>query len=209
MKFATIALLGILLLGSFPSMKAADPAGASEVAIGFTGGSVWTSGSTGICVWYLPLVGNLKLESLFETVSGAPVVDRQHAYLIWVSDFSVVRLPASGSFTYLFLAPVGTATIYFSNRPESRDWSNLTDRTSWGEPVATFVRNAGLVQSADDLKSDTFIFSADLVSSKTFTLNGKLFNFRSLIPHGMTCFETGENGSSSEAGTCIAVGGRW
>jgi hypothetical protein len=207
MKFATIVLLGVLLLASFPSMMAndRDPAGASEVAIAFTGGSVWTSGSTGICVWYLPLVGDLKLESLFSP-SGAPVADREHAHLIWVSDFSVVFLPANGSFT-LALAPAGTATIYFKERPELRDWSDLTDRSTWGEPVAKFVRKAGLVQSPDSLKSDTFIFSADLASSKTFTLNGKPFNFKNLIPHGMTCIETGGNGSSLEAGTCLAIGG--
>jgi hypothetical protein len=73
--------------------------------------------------------------------------------------------------------------------------------------VATLVRNASLVRSADGLASDTFIFSADLVSSKTFSLDGKHFNFRDLLQHGMTCFEFGQNFSSWEAGTCIATGG--
>jgi hypothetical protein len=56
--------------------------------------------------------------------------------------------------------------------------------------------------------SDKFIFSAPLVSSESFNLlNGKRFNFRALLPHGMTCFEFGLNGSTSEAGACIAMGG--
>jgi hypothetical protein len=94
MKFATIVLMGIMLLGSPAAFSAGDPAGASEVAIGFNGGSTWTSGSTGICIWSFPVLGDLNLGSLYATgSSGAPVVDRAHSYLIWVSDFSVEALP--------------------------------------------------------------------------------------------------------------------
>jgi hypothetical protein len=35
-------------------------------------------------------------------------------------------------------------------------------------------------------------------------LRGKPFNFRTLIPHGMTCFETGIG--DVESGTCVASG---
>jgi len=108
---------------------------------------------------------------------------------------------------YLFLAPAGEATIYFNPNPGSRDFTNLLDRSTWGEPVAVFTREASLVRSSDGLLTDTFIFSAKLVSSETVSLNGKHFNFRDLIPHGMTCFETGYEGSSWEAGSCIAIGG--
>jgi len=105
MKFATLVFLGILLLGSLVPLNAGDPAGASQVAIGFTGGSTWTSGTTGICMWYLPVVGDLNLGSLFEGLHGAPVVDMQHAYLIWVSDFSVQMLSPQGDPHVLALAP--------------------------------------------------------------------------------------------------------
>lgn len=211
MKFATIVLMGIMLLGSPAAFSAGDPAGASEVAIGFNGGSTWTSGSTGICIWSFPVLGDLNLGSLYATgSSGAPVVDRAHSYLIWVSDFSVEALPPTGGANpnlYLFLAPAGEATIYFNPNPGSRDFTNLLDRSTWGEPVAVFTREASLVRSSDGLLTDTFIFSAKLVSSETVSLNGKHFNFRDLIPHGMTCFETGYEGSSWEAGSCIAIGG--
>ena len=206
MKFTTFALLGVLLLGSFASLQAASPAGASQVAIGFTGGSTWTSASTGICIWYFPVVGDLDLTTLFvPDSSGNPVVDRAYPYLLWVSDFSVQPLPASSYF--LALAPAGEGTIYYTNRPDLRNFSDLTKRSTWGIPVATFIREASILRSGDNLTSDTFIFSADLVISNTFSLNGIPFDFSSLMPHGMTCFEWWQNSSAFEAGTCVAIGG--
>lgn len=182
MKFATFALPGTLLLGSSALIKA-DVAGASQVALGFNGGSAWTSSST-----------------------GAPVIDRQHSYLLWVSDFSVQVLPAGNYF--LGLAPAGTATIYFSANPTTRDFTDLTKRGTWGVPVAVFERKASLVRSADGLVTDTFVFPAELLSSETFNLGGIEFDFKDLLPHGMTCHEYGQNQSSWESGTCFAIGGK-
>ena len=205
---AFVLLVALWLVAALPAW-AGGPACASQVAIGVRGGSTWTSSSTGTCIWYLPLVGDLNLGSLF---SGAPTVDREHAYLIWVSDFSVEVLQASASVGgtgsyFVALAPAGEATIYFSDTPETRVFTfPFTDRSTWGEPVATFVRKASLLRSNDDLASDTFIFSAKLVSSDTFSLNGKHFNFADLIPNGMTCFEYGESFSTVEFATCTAIG---
>ncbi|MGA2327218.1 MAG: hypothetical protein ABSH05_13130 [Bryobacteraceae bacterium] len=219
MKFATFLFLGILLLGSFPSMKAAekadDPAGVSQVAMAFTGGSVYTP-TGNICLFYPVLLGDLNLDSLFESVLGAPKVDKEHAYLIWVSDYSMVPVtpfqlkPAIPGLIWMALVPTGTATIYFSNRPDLRNWTDLTNRSTWGEPVATFVRKAGLFQSIDGGISGTAVLTSELVSSKPFRLNGKMFNFRDLMPHGMTCIEAGlvkgNSAGDDEAGTCIAIG---
>jgi hypothetical protein len=210
MKLATYVLVGIMALGSLVTLKASPPAGASEVAIGFMGGSTWTSPTTGICVWYFPVVGNLDLGSLFAP-SGAPVVDRAHSYLIWVSDFSVDVLLASHSVggtgpLFRALGPAGKATIYFSPRPGDRDWSDLTSRSTWGTPVAELTRELSLVRSDNDLATDTFTFSAKLTSSRPFTLNGKHFNFADLIPNGMTCLEYGMTFTTVESGTCIAMG---
>jgi hypothetical protein len=216
MKLAVIVLMGLTLLGSLVPLNAADAAGASQVVIGFTGGSTWTSASTGICVWYFPVIGDLDLGFLFAPdTSGAPIIDKQHAYLIWVSDWSIQVGFANAGFTNtgiknvtlsLAVVPAGEGTIYFSNRPDTRDWSDLTKRSTWGIPVAKFVRGGGLFQSADSWASDKFFFSAPLVSSETFSLNGVEFNFRDLIPNGMTCFEYGQAASSSEVGSCTAVG---
>ena len=66
MKLTTIILIGIPLLGSLAPMSAADQAGASATVVSFAGGSVWNADySGGTCVWYLPVVGDLPLESLF------------------------------------------------------------------------------------------------------------------------------------------------
>jgi hypothetical protein len=128
-----------------------------------------------------------------------------------VSDFSVDVFVASASVggsgsLFRALGPAGNATIYFNPRPENRDWSNLSDRRTWGTPVAEFTRELSLVRSDDDLATDTFVFSAKLTSSRPFTLNGKQFNFADLIPNGMTCFEYGMTFTTVESGSCVAMG---
>jgi hypothetical protein len=206
MKFATIVLLGVLLLASFPSMlageKADGPAGAGQVVLAFTNGGASTGS---VCIFYPLLLGDLKLGSLF-TPSDAPVVDKEHAHLIWVSDYTGEQVASfSGSAFTLFLIATGTGTIYFKEHPGERIWTNMDDRSSWGEPVARFVRKAGIFQSLDGGTSGTMIGSSELVSSKPFKLNGKMFNFKDLIPRGMTCYETGFG--TEENGACIAIGG--
>ena len=208
MKFATIALLGILLLGSFATMQAAGPAGASQVVIAYSGGSRSTSDTTGICLWYPVLLGDLDLKSLFAgPLFGDPVVDKEHAYFIWVSDFTFQVLPTNKDFkgiNFLGLALEGTGTIYFTNRPDLRDWRDWTNRSTWGEPVAKFIRRAGIFYSSDEGVSGPLTNTAELVSSSSFTLNGKTLNLKDLIPHGMTCYETAVG--EAETGTCFAVG---
>jgi len=214
MKLATIVLLGILLLGSLASMQAANPAGASQIVLAFTGGSAYTSDTTGICIWYPLLVGDLNMEYLFQFVDGAPAVDKEHAYLIWVSDFESLPQtpfllpPSSKGLLTLQLVPAGTATIYFTDVPRLRNWTDLTKRTTWGTPVATFDRKAGIFQSTDGGMSGALPISAQLTSSKPFKVNGVTFDFKDLIPHGMTCFEAGSGNEfgDDEAGTCIAIG---
>jgi hypothetical protein len=206
-------------------MQAADPNGSSQIVLAFSGGSAYTSDTTGICMWYPLLVGDYNMEFLFEFVDGAPAIDKEHAYLIWVSDFEVLPqtpflLPPSskGLFT-LQLIPTGSATIYFTDVPRLRNWKDLTNRSSWGTPVASFIRKAAIFQSTDGGMSGTLPISAQLVSSKPFTLAGKTFDFKNLIPNGMTCFATGysgttrgkdkknnDEGGEDEAGTCIAIG---
>lgn len=206
---AMIMALTIVLAASFASAME-GPAGGSQVVMGFTGGSIWhpDKPGTGTCLWYIPLLGKLGVTS-----SGTPALfsdpsqaDRAHAYLIWVSDFSVVQLPNNQSWTPI-LAPAGTATIYFNPNPTSRIFTaDLKDRSTWGIPVATFIREPGMVASPDGLATDSFIFTATLQWSQFFTLNGEVIRFRDLMPNGMTCFESGLTFTSQEAGSCVAVG---
>jgi hypothetical protein len=226
MKLATILLAATPILGGFAILNA-DPAGSSQTAISFAGGSVWNADySGGTCVWYLPIVADLDLGSLFSDPKNP---SKETAYLVWVSEFTVQMLPAAPPFlqaptsasaapTYAYvLANAGTGTIYYMADPSKRAWPKpagtnpLTPAdlksVNWGVPVATFTRNASIVRSADGLASDNFVFTADLLYSQAFVLpNGKLFNFSDLIPHGMTCFEYGQQASSWESGTCVARG---
>src|ERR1019366_9173866 len=132
MKLATIVLLAILLLGSFASMQATDPAGAGQVAMAFTGGSLYTSDTAGICMWYPLLLGDFNMESLFEFDGRAPAVDKEHAYLIWVSDFEglpqgpFLMPPSSKGLLTLQLVPTGSGTIYYSDYPRGRVWTDPT-----------------------------------------------------------------------------------
>jgi hypothetical protein len=206
MKLATILLLTTALPGFLAPLTAGEGAPVSDVAIAFTGGAFWTSASTGICVWQLPVVGTEELGSLFaKTPLGAPIIDKEHAYLLWVSDFSAQPLMSAPPYA-LMLVPAGTATIYFTDDPASRNFTDLSDRRTWGTPVATFVRKASVLRSADNFASDNFIFSADLTSSVPFTLNGNRYDFKKLVPNGMTCHEYGQAGSSWESGVCVAKG---
>jgi hypothetical protein len=204
MKFATVLLLGILLLGSSASLNA-QAAGSSQVVLAFVGGSVFTSDTTAVCTWYPVLLGDLPLQMLFSApLFGAPVADRAHAYFIWAADFSMQELPSTEDFNYIALIPQTTGTIYFTTRPDLRDWSDWTKRGTWGEPVATFTLKSGIFPSADGGVTGSFVSSTILVSSHSFAIFGKSFNFADLMPHGMTCFETGVG--ESEVGTCTAIG---
>jgi hypothetical protein len=206
MKFATIVLLGILLLGSSAALNA-QPAGTSQVVLAMTGESVMTSDMTAVCIVYYQLIGDIPVRYLFapSMLFAQPMVDRAHAYFIWVSDYSMQTLPANKDSNFFALIPEGEGTIYFTDRPDLRDWSNLTERSTWGQPVAKFIRKAGVFQSADGGVTGTFVSSAILVSSQPVNINGKPFDFKDLAPHGMTCYETCL--AESEAGTCVAIGG--
>ncbi|HUI57539.1 MAG TPA: hypothetical protein VLY04_21325 [Bryobacteraceae bacterium] len=190
MKLATLLLISILL-GCFAPVIAGEPDGASNVVIAFAGGTTQNpagSANPYTCAWHLLLVSGLDNSALFSDPNNP---SQANAYFTWKSEYTLIPVSSGGAFV-LFLGPTGTATIYYK-----------------GNPVATLIRKAALGYSPDWPTSDTFTFSAQLVSSKTFWLdgpNGKPFNFNDLIPHGMTCFESGRNYSSSEAGTCIATG---
>lgn len=205
-------VFALMFAGMQLSAQVSPPPGASQVFMAFTGGSVWTSASTGTCIWYFPVLGDLPLTSLFAPGdSGAPAIDKEHAYFIWVSDWSIAAMGQNtgfgGSTMTMAVLPPGQATIYYSPNPTTRDWSDTTQRSTWGTPVASFVRGGGLFQSPDGFKqTDRFFFSAQLTSSSEISLQGSPFSFRKMMPHGISCFEFGQNSSSTETGSCIAMG---
>ena len=200
MKSTLTVLLAIALAGLLLPLCAADSA-AGEVVIGFTGGATWKDATHGVCVWHFPVLADQELASLFSpSPTGTPVPDQEHSYLLWVSDFSVEPLPSTAP-QAIAIVPAGSATIYFRPDPTHRD---LKDRSTWGAPIATFVRKASIIRTPDNWTSDNFIFTADLVSTMPFIVNGRSYDLRKLIPNGMTCYEYGQNGSSWESGACVA-----
>lgn len=207
-------LICLLLASMFAAplfAQSAPPGGNAQAFLAFTGGSVWNDTQTGgTCIWYFPVLGNLPLTSLFASEKGSPVVDLNHAYFVWISGWSIqweAENPGFGnSKVTLAGIPAGTATVYYRQDPISLPFDS-TDPGTWGTPVATFARGAGMFQSPDGFKdTDRFIFSAQLTGSQEISLQGRPFNFRSLMPHGITCFEFGQNYSTTETGACIAMG---
>src|ERR1017187_6209990 len=134
MKFTTVVLLGILLPGSFATLNA-QPAGTSQVVLAMTGESVMTSDTTAVCITYYQLIGDLPLRYLFapSMLFAKPIVDGPHAYFSWVPDFSMQTLPANKDSNFFALIPEGEGPIYFSDRPDLRDWSNQIGRASCRE----------------------------------------------------------------------------
>lgn len=183
----------------------------NQIVAGFTGGAVWTSGNTAVAIWYFPVLGNFQASDLFELNNVAvPAIDRQHAYFIWVYDWKIQATTQSGKGAgkmTVAVVPAGTATIFYSPNPLNRDWSDPTQRSTWGTPVASFTCSPTMFYSADGFQSsDKLYISATLTRSQPVTLHGKTFNFGDLIPHGMTCFSYGQQFSATQTGSCIAMG---
>jgi len=205
MKFATIVLLAIALLGSFASLQADDRIGAGEVVYAFTSvldpdnkGWCDDKAKTCICFIYLPLVSGIEEKALFKD----GVVGEANAHLTWVSEFPAEQTMWSNPPFTLAMVPAGPAAIYYDATPGKK--RNPRDPKTLGEIVARFNRKAGLFVSTGS-GVDPFVSSADLVWSTPFVLNGKWFNFRDLIPRGITCHEV-VSSTGTEAGSCVATG---
>ncbi len=85
------------------------------------------------------------------------------------------------------LADPSNLTVYFNTTPQG-DWNN-PDSFSSGQPIANFKRPEALFTCSGDLtllNTCSFAVSQALVSSEDFTFNGGTFNFRKLVPDGVT-----------------------
>lgn len=209
-----LALASISLSGQVQDQTAASAVTvtpANQVVAGFTGGAVWTSGNSAVAIWYFPVLGDLDAADLFELNNVAqPSIDREHAYFIWVYDWKTLTRSQSGSGggkMTVAVVPAGTATIYYSPNPTARDWRDPTQRGTWGTPVATYACGPAMYYSADGFQtSDKFYFTATLKGSQLINLRKKTFNFKDLMPRGMTCFAYGQQFSTTQTGTCLALG---
>ena len=137
-------------------------------------------------------------------------------------------LPLNGDIG-LDLVSAGTFNIYYNPKPDG-DWSSPNtfsgDQPFPGHPIAQFTRPESLVVQV--LQSDVanpppfesiaqHVLTETLVSSQSFTFNGHRYDFRILLPSGVTLNQpasnTGVPGVTNfpvgfaYAGNCLAVAG--
>ena len=145
--------------------------------------------------------------------NGSP--SEQTAFFTFRSNvFSQTPLPLNGDIG-LDLVSAGTFDIYYNpSTPTTpnRDWSN-PDSFSSGQLVAHFMRPESLF--VELTQSSQHVLTETLVSSQSFTFNGQRYDFRTLVPGGVTLNEfvsnTGVPGVTNfpvgfaYAGNCLAV----
>ncbi|NMO18976.1 hypothetical protein HPC49_33475 [Pyxidicoccus fallax] len=92
----------------------------------------------------------------------------------------------------LSLDPVGDFTLYLKGEKHARSSFYLPDSFSDGTPIATFRRASVVVGGAFSIEPSTQralslnVFTARLVWSAEFELDGQRYDLRHLLPHGIT-----------------------
>ena len=166
-------------------------------------------------------------DSLFKLSSTGP--SEQTAFLTFRSDvFSLTPLPSNGDIG-LDLVSAGTFNIYYNPKPDG-NWTNPDtfsgDQPFPGQPIAQFNRPESLhlaILQSDVANPPPFesisehTLTETLVSSQSFTFNGHRYDFRILLPSGVTLNQpasnTGVPGVTNfpvgfaYAGNCLAVAG--
>jgi hypothetical protein len=146
---------------------------------------------TGVVYGYLTLLDGLPAgTSLFQ---GAP--SEVTALLTFRANIKFQSLPPNGDLgggnfavTPILVTP-GDFSIYYTNNPK-HDWAN-PDTFSNGQVVATLARQVEQFSALGAISINSA--SAELRSSAPFSLGGRYFNFRSLVPNGVTNITTGPN----------------
>ena len=110
------------------------------------------------------------------------------AFFTFRSDTLTLTPPiANGPDVSAIMFSPGTFTVYLNASPNG-NFASL-DSFSSGKPVATFLRSAGMISNVAG-STGTATFSAKLVSSQDFLLQGRNVNFANLVPNGVTVLIT-------------------
>lgn len=141
--------------------------------------------------------------------SGPP--SEATAFLTVRTDAIASEPIANGNIAVL-LQSAGTYDVYFNSTPHG-DWSK-PDSFSSGQLVATFARTAPLLVNVGTMANG--FFSARLINSEEFVLNGRTVDFGRIVPNGLTWILTAAStpipgppgfvAAQAFAGTALSVG---
>lgn len=128
--------------------------------------------------------------------SDPKAVGEGTAYFTVMSDAHPFSTLANGNTKVRMRPPGGTFHVYYDETPDG----DFTKPDTWsdGELIATFRIGSTLATKVDNVATE--IDSAELVSSKDFTFHGHKYNFKRMVPHGVTFFLSGPGTQVAEEG---------
>jgi len=172
-------------------------------------GRIYLNPDTGKAVYAGYVVHlNGTTSSLF---NGSP--SEATAYFTFSTDvLTLTPMPNDGDVA-LDLVSAGTFSVYYNTSPNG-DWSNPATFSS-GKLIATFSRKESLFPQIGPVSFHSL--SETLLSSQSFTFEGKTFDFNRIVPSGITFaqfFSTTPLAGITDypvafagAGTTMAIGG--
>ena len=196
-----------LVLGCVGASQAQEAVPAAQVVWQHVG-RVYLNPNTGQAVWagYIVHINGIK-PSLF---NGVP--SETTAYFTFTTDvLSLTPMPNNGDMALSLVSP-GTLNVYYNSNPAG-DWNNPASFSS-GQLIATFTRKESLFPELGTIGFHNL--SENLLSSHSFTFNGQLYDFKFMVPNGITFAQffstsplTGISNypvAFSGVGTTIAIG---
>ena len=209
MVFAVLAIVPNNLVRLTPVAFAQAGLPAAEVVWQHVG-RVYLNPNTGKAVWagYVVQINGIN-SSLF---NGTP--SEATAYFTFSTDvLSLTPMRPNGDVA-LSLVSAGNFNIYYNSSP-SGNWSDPATFSS-GQLIATFTRKESLFPEFGPIAFHSL--SESLLSSQRFTFNGKIYDFKQIVPNGITFAQflsatplTGVTDYSlafAGFGTTMAVGGK-
>lgn len=197
-----------LVLGCIPKLQAQEKIPAAQTVWQHVG-RIYLNPSTGKAVYagYVVHLNGIST-SLF---NGSP--SEATAYFTFSTDvLSLTPMPNNGDLAP-YLVSEGTFNVYYNSSPNG-NWNNPASFSS-GELIATFARKQSLFPEFTTIGVHSL--SETLESSQTFTFDRQTFDFKRMVPNGITFFSffstTAQTTALADypvafaaAGTTIAVG---
>jgi hypothetical protein len=171
----------VFLLGTIAASDAQSEVPAAAVVWQHVG-RVYLDPTTGKAVWagYVAHISGINTP-LF---NGAP--SEATAYFTFTTDVLSLTPIATNGDIALSLVSAGTFNVYYNSNP-SGDWSNPA-RFSSGQLIASFTRKESLFPEFGPVGLHNL--SESLVSSQRFTFDGQSYNFKYMVPNGVTFAQT-------------------